>query len=103
MRRAYRATSTRHWKGNAMASRRCMWFFLDLMVPVSALTTDSLSADLKKSEPLVIDGKSDLTISGLEIANPRGNGITIRNSKRIRIEGCKIGPCKGEAVNLYEC
>ena len=68
-----------------------------------ALTTDSLSADLKKSEPLVIDGKSDLTISGLEIANPQGNGITIRNSKRIRVEGCKIGPCKGEAVNIYAC
>ena len=44
-----------------------------------------------------------MTISGLEIANPKGNGITIRNSKRIRIENCKIGPCKGEAVNVYEC
>ena len=52
---------------------------------------------------MVIDGKADLTISGLEIANPKGNGITIRNSKRIRIEGCKIGPCKGEAVNIYAC
>ena len=29
--------------------------------------------------------------------------ITIRNSKRIRIEDCKIGPCKGEAVNIYAC
>ncbi len=29
--------------------------------------------------------------------------ITIRNSKRIRIQDCKIGPCKGEAVNIYAC
>ena len=86
-----------------MKNRRCTWFLLVVMLSVSALTTDSLSADLKKSEPLVIDGKADLTISGLEIANPQGNGITIRNSKRIRIEGCKIGPCKGEAVNIYAC
>ena len=70
---------------------------------VSTFTPDSLGVELKKSEPLVIDGKADLTISGLEIANPKGNGITIRNSKRIRIQGCKIGPCKGEAVNIYAC
>ena len=70
-----------------MKNRRTTWF----LVLVVAFATDALSADLKKSEPLVIDGKSDLTISGLEIANPQGNGITIRNSKRIRVEGCKIG------------
>ena len=64
---------------------------------------DSPSAELKRSEPLVIDGKADLTISGLEIANPEGNGITIRNSKRIRIKDYRIGPCKGEAVNIYSC
>lgn len=29
--------------------------------------------------------------------------ITIRNSKRIRIQDCKIGPYKGEAVNIYAC
>src|SRR5262249_30725544 len=68
---------------------------------VSAPSRDPADVDFKKSEPLVIDGKADLTISGLEIANPNGNGITIRNSKRICIENCKIGPCKGEAVNVY--
>ena len=86
-----------------MKNRSCTWFLLVVMLPVSAPGRDSEAADLKKSGPLVIDGKADLTISGLEIANPEGNGITIRNSKRIRIENCKIGPCKGEAVNVYAC
>ena len=86
-----------------MTNRRFTSFLLVVILSVSALTTDSLSVELKKSEPLVIDGKADLTISGLEIANPQGNGITIKNSKRIRVEGCKIGPCKGEAVNIYAC
>src|SRR5450759_4452094 len=86
-----------------MKNRRFSLFLLVVILSVSALTTDSLSVELKRSEPLVIEGKADLTISGLEIVNPKGNGITIRNSKRIRIEGCKIGPCKGEAVNIYAC
>jgi hypothetical protein len=73
------------------------------MLPVSAPGRDSADADFKKSGPLVLEGKADLTISGLEIVNPKGNGITIRNSKRIRIENCNIGPCKGEAVNVYAC
>ncbi len=77
-------------------------FVLIIMSHVSP-GRDPSDADFKKSEPLVIDGKADLTISGLEIANPKGNGITVRNSKRIRIENCKIGPCKGEAVNVYAC
>ena len=83
-----------------MKDRRSTWFLLVIM---TTLTTNAVSADLKKSEPLLIDRKSDLTITGLEITNPKGNGITIRNSKRIRIEGCKIGPCEGEAVNVYAC
>jgi nitrous oxidase accessory protein NosD len=83
-----------------MKHLRCTWF---LVVVIVTFTTDSLSADLKKSKPLVIEGKADLMISGLEIVNPIGNGITVQNSKRIRIEGCKIGPCKGEAVNIYAC
>jgi hypothetical protein len=87
-------------EGETMKNRRSTSFLLVVMV---VFATDALSADLKKSEPLVIDGKADLTIRGLEIANPQGNGITIRNSKRIRIEDCKIGPCKGEAVNIYAC
>ena len=86
-----------------MQSRRCTLFLLLVITPVSGLSRDSASAELKRSEPLVIDGKADLTISGLEIANPEGNGITIRNAKRIRIKECKIGPCKGEAVNIYSC
>ncbi len=86
-----------------MKNSLCTLFVLVVVLPGSAPSRDSADADFKKSEPLVIDGKADLTISGLEIANPKGNGITIRNSKRIRIENCKIGPCKGEAVNVYAC
>jgi hypothetical protein len=74
-----------------------------VLTAILALTHDSRGADFKKSGPLVIDGKADLTISGLEIANPEGHGITIRNARRIRIEHCNIGPCKGEAVNIDSC
>jgi hypothetical protein len=81
-----------------MKNRRSTWF----LVVIVALTTDALSADLEKSEPLVIDGKTELTIRGPEISNPRGNGITTWNSKRIRIEGRKIGHRKGEAVNIFQ-
>ena len=88
---------------DAMQSRRCTLFLLVVMSSISQLSRNSPSAEVKRSEPLVLDGKADLTISGLEIANPKGNGITIRNSKRIRISGCQIGPCKGEAVNVYAC
>jgi parallel beta-helix repeat protein len=88
-------------EGNAMKNRICTLFLLVVTVSNSALTTSSPSAELKSSEPLVIDGRADLTISGLEIANPKGHGITIRNSTRIRIQDCKIGPCKEEAVNIY--
>ncbi|NOY60080.1 MAG: T9SS type A sorting domain-containing protein [Calditrichaeota bacterium] len=51
--------------------------------------------------PIVINGKSDTTISALSISNPSGNGITITNSRRIRIEFCNIGPCSGEGVSIY--
>ena len=86
-----------------MKSHKGTWFLLVVTVSLARLSTNSPGAELKRSDPLVIDGKVDLTISGLEIVNPKGNGITIRNSKRIRIEGCKIGPCLGEAVNIYAC
>jgi hypothetical protein len=86
-----------------MKKRSWTWLLVGLILPVSPPGRDSPAADLKKSGPLVIDGEADLTISGLEIVNPEGNGITIMNSKRIRIENCKIGPCKGEAVNVYAC
>ena len=100
--RNFVVTSTRHGTDYVMKTT-CRLLALVAMMPVSARGPDSSEADLNKSEPLVIEGKADLTISGLRIANPQGNGITIRNSKRIRIEDCKIGPCKGEAVNIYEC
>jgi nitrous oxidase accessory protein NosD len=86
-----------------MRKRKRTLFLLVAIVTVSAISRECASAEPKKSEPLVIDGKADLTITGLEIANPKGNGITIRNSKRIRIQRCKIGPCKGEAVNIEAC
>jgi len=50
-----------------MKSGRCTLFLVVVILSVSALTTDSLSFELKRSEPLVIDGKADVTIGGLEI------------------------------------
>jgi hypothetical protein len=60
-----------------MKKRRWTLFLLVVTGAMLVLTTDTLSADFKKSEPLVIGGKADSTISGLEIANPQGNGITL--------------------------
>ncbi len=86
-----------------MRRRRDTLFLRVGLASILALTAKSPAADLKRSAPLVIDGRADLTISGLEIVNPEGNGITIRNSKRIHIKDCKIGPCKGEAVSIESC
>jgi hypothetical protein len=51
-----------------MNIRRFTLTVLAVMLPVSPPARGSADADYKKSKPLVIDGKHDLTISGLEIA-----------------------------------
>lgn len=55
------------------------------------------------SEPIVWTGKSNLTISGLEIVNPNGQSIRLVNCSNITIKNCKLGPSKGQGVYLYNC
>ncbi len=57
--------------------------------------------ELTPSGPIVIDGRSDVVLRNLHVTAPDGNGITIRNSRNVRIENCRIGPCKGEGVSIY--
>lgn len=59
------------------------------------------AGELTDSEPIVIDGRTNVVLSNLRITAPDGNGITVRNSSNVRIENCRIGPCKGEAVSIY--
>lgn len=54
----------------------------------------------KISAPIVLNGASNMTISGLEITNPNGNCITLTNCSNIVIENCKLGPSKGEGVSV---
>lgn len=55
------------------------------------------------STPIVYEGKKNMTISYLEITNPRGHCIKLVNCSNITIQYCKLGPSKGEGVFLYKC
>ena len=55
------------------------------------------------SAPIVYDGKSNMTISYLEITNPNGHCIKLANCSNITIQYCKLGPSKGEGVFLANC
>ena len=55
------------------------------------------------SAPIVLDGKSNMTISYLEITNPNGHCIKLANCSNITIQYCKLGPSKGEGVLLSRC
>jgi hypothetical protein len=57
--------------------------------------------NLTPSGPLVIDGQSNVTLSGLRIENPSGPCIQIKSSKNIRITGSEIGPC-GDGKQPYQ-
>ena len=61
---------------------------------------DRVSTAYTISVPLVLNGKSNMTISNLQIANPTGNSITLTNCSNIIIENCKLGPSKGEGVSI---
>ncbi len=55
------------------------------------------------SNPIAYDGVSNTTISELEIANPNGNAIRLKNCHNITIERCKIGPSLGNGIDLLNC
>ena len=55
------------------------------------------------SAPIVLDGKSNQTISMLSINNPSGHCIKLANCSNIIIQNCKLGPAKNEGVYLYNC
>jgi Right handed beta helix region len=57
----------------------------------------------KTSGPLVIDGKSDVVISGVKISNPSGSCISVRGgSRNVRIENSEIGPCYKYGVAVLD-
>jgi hypothetical protein len=58
------------------------------------------STSLVSSPPIVIDGRSGVTIRGVRIKSSSGRCITIRNSSNIHIEDSEIGPCAGNAVDI---
>lgn len=60
------------------------------------LTTACNAAD----NPMVIIGKTGVTITGVKITNSKGSCITVKNSKQIKILNSQIGPCKGPGVDV---
>jgi len=79
----------------------------DAAVVVAATTTTTTTTTVTSpytvSAPIVLDGKSNMTISYLEITNPSGHCIKLANCSNITIQYCKLGPSKGEGVFLANC
>ena len=53
------------------------------------------------SPPIILNGVNDSTISGLEITNPSGHCISIRNCNNITIHQCKLGSATGNGIDIY--
>jgi hypothetical protein len=69
--------------------------------PAPALTTATPAGTVRKpSGPLVIDGKSKLTIDSLKVTSSTGPCIVIRNSHDIAVSNSEIGKCKGNAIEV---
>lgn len=69
----------------------------------AATTTVTSGSPYTVSAPIALDGKSNMTISYLEITNPSGHCIKLSNCSNITIQYCKLGPSKGEGVFLSNC
>jgi len=69
----------------------------------AATTTVTSGSPYTVSAPIALDGKSNMTISYLEITNPGGHCIKLSNCSNITIQYCKLGPSKGEGVFLSNC
>lgn len=50
--------------------------------------------------PMVINGKTGVIVTGVNITNSKGACITVKNSKTIKITNSQIGPCKGPGVDV---
>src|SRR4051812_24535324 len=69
-----------------------------LLLAVPTLST----AALTPSQPIVISGQSNVTISGVSISNPSGPCIIVRNgSQNIVIRDSELGPCAGSGVLFH--
>jgi hypothetical protein len=72
----------------------------DARTAAAALKAHPLGT-LRSSGPIVVDARSDVTISGLRISNPGGPCILVRNAAtRVTITGNEIGPCGGHGVEV---
>ena len=69
----------------------------------TSVATPTGASPYTLSAPIVLDGKSNMTISYLEITNPSGHCIQLSNCSNITIQYCKLGPSKGEGVFLSNC
>ena len=63
----------------------------------------SYSGPYTASAPIVKNGVSNITISGLQISNASGPCITLINCSNITIQNCKLGPSTSNAVDLNNC
>jgi hypothetical protein len=71
--------------------------------PITASATLKAHAlgTLTASGPVVVDGRSGVTISGQRITNPSGPCIIVRNgATNVRISGNQIGPCGGHGIEI---
>ncbi len=55
------------------------------------------------SEAVIMDGRSNITISGLEINTTRDNAIQLSNCNNVRIENCKITAAVLSGIELKNC
>ena len=75
------------------------------ITPTTTPTTTSTTSTsiYKLSAPIVWNGISGQTISGIDIENAPGNSIELTNCKNITIQNSKIAHSKGIGIKLYNC
>jgi hypothetical protein len=66
-------------------------------------TTTTSTSIYKASAPIVWNGISGQTISGIDIENAPGNSIELTNCTNITIQNSKIAHSKGIGIKLYNC
>jgi len=61
------------------------------------------SGTYRTSAPIIWNGISGQTISGLDIEKAPGNSIELTNCSNITIKNCRIANSTGIAIKLYNC